>query len=109
MFYADNQPDYYTSRPPELREVQYDILAKGEQFDEDESGYEYGRRTMLIEVKKVVGDLDRKGIESLLANNHTSGWCGHEHDCCGCWYSHAIASMLTMDTARVDVFMGRNY
>lgn len=33
--------------------------------------------------------LTRRQITVAIYEAHRSGWCGHEHDCCGCWFYSA--------------------
>jgi hypothetical protein len=112
-YYVDNTPDYYTSRPPALQEVQYEIVAASEAEDVDPEDYcEPTRQVFFIKPTKLVGEecgLTARDAARLLERGMTPPRCRCEHDCCGHRFGHARAEWLSLDCIRVTVHTSRNF
>jgi len=114
MRLADNQPNYYTSRPPPLKEVGYNIIARGpvEHTDEDDL-CDPTKQVFLVGINHVGngegGGLDIRGISGLLSRGMSPSPCHCERDCCGHRHGYASVEFMRMDTAIVTVFTSKNY
>jgi hypothetical protein len=113
-YYVDNTPDYYTSRPPALQEVQYEIVASGpvEDVGGDDDYCEPTRQVLFIKPTKLVGEeggLTAKDAVRLLERGLTPPRCHCEHDCCGHRFGFAHAEWLALDCIRITVNTLRNF
>lgn len=110
FYYADNQPNYYTTMGPPLKEIHYEVLACSDvEHTDEEDMCDPTFQRVFVRVRKLYGHLDVRDIKSILARNHTPSRCGHEWDCCGCRHGYAHVNMLTMDTAEIEIYTSRNY
>jgi hypothetical protein len=113
LYYADNTPAYYTSRPPAYREVAFEIVAQGEvEHTAPDDICDPTRQTMFVRVHALRGDdggLSARDAQSLIAGVLSPDRCYCDHDCCGHRTGWADVDFLTMDTARVVVRTARNF
>jgi len=76
-----------------------------------EEGFEGSRVILLLRVES---DACRYDIEqSLLSAFTDDGWCGHEHDCCGCvrynaWFADPVNTYADEQLWTVHVSASRN-
>jgi hypothetical protein len=112
-YYVDNTPAYYTTRPPALQEMQYEIVASGPVEDVDPGDCcEPTRQVFFIKPTEIVseeGGLTAKDAARLLERGMVPQRCHCEHDCCGHRFGHARAEWLALDCIRVTVNTSRNF
>jgi hypothetical protein len=106
--YVDNQPNYLTSTPPPLRQMRFDVLARGEVIYTDEDDYcEPTKQTFLVEIREANGDV--RDFKHLLSRALSPNRCYCEHDCCGHRHGFADVRLFDFDRAEVTVYTARNF
>lgn len=112
-FYADNQPNYYTTMGPPLVEVKFDIEMKSEvRHTDDRDICDPTSQNFLVRVLAVrscKGPIDLSERCSIICRALSPTPCHCEHDCCGHRHGYATGEWLADDLLCVNVRTSRNY